>query len=348
MRHHSLRIAIFTLAMFTGNISCSESGFSGSSGNSGKQTHERRNHDAAQGAKNNSKDGLTKSPTEPARSSQDTGKTKSDPASDQLTQRFVGLADAVSSPVDIIFAMDTSGSMDDEKSSLEMNMSKFISAFEASAASLDYRIFMIGDDFSFPAAGDRINLVQQEVDSHDALAVLIDFFDGRIASAATVRSDAIKQIVVVTDDDAEDVTAPGFKSYIEQNPALSGKTRFNGVVGLTNSQENSQCELASVGRQYIALGSDPQIAGLIQDLCNQDWAALLQALAASIITQANSQSAFVLDHPADTTKKITVTVDATLVNADAVSYSESSQSIVFASGHEPEGNAEVLVTYYPL
>lgn len=289
---------------------------------------------------------------------QNNGASNSEPGSDdivtiptddgQLQQTFRGNAISGLQPVDIIFAMDTSGSMDQEKSALQSNMAQFINQFQRTAASLDYQIFMIGDDFNFPAAGGRINLVQQEVDSNNALAILVDFFQGSLGGSSAVRPNTIKQIVVITDDDAEDVTADGFKSFIQSNPQLNGRTRFNGFVGLPSSQENGQCELASIGNEYIKLGADPSLQGLIQDLCVQNWGQLLTTLASNIISQAQSGGSFVLDYPADTSKKITIQVDGMEVGADVATYNPNSQSIVFASGSEPQSGSELVVTYTPI
>lgn len=263
----------------------------------------------------------------------------------QVRDEFKGESAASTLPVDIIFAVDTSGSMDDEKSSLESNMNRFIGKFTADAANLDYQIFMIGEDFRFPATSNKIKQIPLKVDSNDALAVLDQVLQQ--SSSNGIRTESLKQIVVVTDDNAEDVTSSEFKDFLQVNPVTSGKTKINGFVGLPTSRETETCELASIGHEYIKLGQDPELGGLIQDLCIQDWGQLLQNLAANIIAQSNQRDVFRLSTAADPSKPITVEVAGQTIDKSLFRYDPSSESIVFNAEHAPGNGEVVVVTYTP-
>lgn len=270
------------------------------------------------------------------------------PGGESIREVFVGEVAIVNRVVDIIFAMDTSGSMDQEKVNLEANMSKFIQTFETGAKSVDYKVFMIGAGFNFPTGSEDVIRVDQRVGSNDALAILQRFFDGTIPSPSPLRADAIKQIVVITDDNAKSVTGATFKSYIEGNPLLKDKTSVNGFVGLPTSVQGqgTGCNLAAVGDEYITLGTDPEVGGLIQDLCVQDWGRLLKDLADKIIKQT-SKGSFPLEQPADSSQDLVVSVDGAILGAEQVTYDPDRNMIVFTPGNEPAEGAEVVVIYTP-
>lgn len=333
-------------------IACAESRFASETGKVNKPSSSPSEQIQSQ----DPDDATTANETKPKKSKQGSANSEADSdrgvpnAADinslpdgRVQERFQGESASSSRPVDIIFAVDTSGSMDDEKASLESNMARFIGKFTADAANLDYQIFMIGEDFRFPSASNRIRQIPLEVDSNNALAVLDDVLQN--GSAHGIRSDSLKQIVVVTDDNAEDVTSSEFKDFLQTTPSTNGKTKINGFVGLPTSRETASCELASVGHEYIKLGQDPELGGLIQDLCIQDWSQLLQNLAANIIVQASRRQIFALNAAADISKAIEVQVDGQNVSSDAFSYDPIGQAIIFNAQQAPKNEATVIVTY---
>jgi hypothetical protein len=267
---------------------------------------------------------------------------------ESIREVFVGEVATVNRVVDIIFAMDTSGSMDQEKANLEANMSTFIQTFETGAKAVDYKVFMIGAGFKFPTGSEDIITVNQKVESNDALAILQRFFEGTIPSPSPLRDEAIKQIVVITDDDAIGVTSTMFKDYIQANPSLKDKTSVNGFVGLPTSAQGqgTGCALAAIGNEYITLGTDPEVGGLIQDLCVQDWGDLLKDLANKIIKQT-SKGSFPLEAPADSSQEVVVSVDGAVLSAEQVTYDPDQNVILFTPGNEPPEGAEIVVIYVP-
>lgn len=267
---------------------------------------------------------------------------------ESIREVFVGEVAFVNRMVDIIFAMDTSGSMDQEKVNLEANMSKFIQTFETGAKGVDYKVFMIGAGFNFPTGSEDVIRIDRKVDSNDALAILQGFFAGTISSPSPLRESAIKQIVVITDDDAKGVTSAAFKDYIQSNPILKDKTSVNGFVGLPTSAQGqgAGCNLAAVGDEYITLGADPEVGGLIQDLCVQDWGRLLKDLADKIIKQT-SKGSFPLEMPADPSQELVVSVDGAILGAEQVTYDPDQNMILFTPGNEPPEGAEIVVIYKP-
>jgi hypothetical protein len=281
---------------------------------------------------------------------QDTGegKEKGEPSDEEsITVTFVGESRATARAVDIVFALDSSGSMSDEKMSLEANMSQFIATFAAAVTDVDYQIYMIGENFRFPEESDKVIKVDREIDSHDVLKELLRFFDGKLRNPKPLRADAFKEIVVITDDDAWGVLSHDFKSYVERTAALRGKTSFNGFVGLSKGQKSDTCDIDHAGAEYMKLAADPQLGGLMQDLCEQDWSRLLRQLADKII-KPTGRAEFELDQPADASKAVVVRVDGDVYDERHVTFDAAKNLIIFKPAYVPKDGAEIVVTYTPL
>jgi hypothetical protein len=264
-----------------------------------------------------------------------------------ISVTFVGESRAAARAVDIVFALDSSGSMSDEKMSLEANMSEFIAKFAAVATDVDYQIYMIGENFRFPEESDKVIRVDREIDSHDVLKELLRFFDGKLRNPKPLRVDAFKEIVVITDDDAWGVLSHDFKAYVARKAALRGKTSFNGFVGLSKGKKSETCVIDHAGAEYMKLAADPQLGGLMQDLCEQDWSRLLRQLADKII-KPTGRAEFELDQPADASKDIVVSVDGDVYDERHVTFDAAKNMIIFKPAHVPSDGAEIIVTYTPL
>lgn len=263
----------------------------------------------------------------------------------RIEQIFKSDVESVRSAVDVFFVMDTSGSMNNEKAGLEQNMAEFVKKFEEQAKSLDYKIFMIGQGFNFPGTGEKIVKINELVDSVNALTVLTTFFVNKLNDPAILRPDSSKQIIVITDDNAQGVTAPQFKEFINKTNVLKGKTSFNGFVGLNGSAPN--CSISRVGSTYIELGRDPEVGGLMIDICRQNWDQLLKELAAKIIKEVAKRE-FELKQAADTSQEILLFVDGKPVDAKDFTYDEKTRTIKIDKGFTLTDGAEIKVTYMPL
>lgn len=358
LKRFSVRIWTLIAVLFFA-AACGSTSFSGSSGNKGKDSDGKSGKNGDSSADNgkgknggkgdgdtglaNSTDSASDSANGGPGSASDSGNSTEVLSDGSIRQTFRGESTKLSRSVDVVFAMDTSGSMSDEKASLQTNMAQFITKFETDAKTVDYRIYMIGENFVFPGGGDKIVKIQQPVNSHDALIVMQNFITGTIPSPMPLRSDSLKQIVVVTDDESE-VTSATFKTFIQSTAILQGKTKFNGFVGLPTSVESATCSLAGIGQQYITLGSDPEVGGLIQDICIADWSKLLKDLASSIITDV-TRGSFKLDYPADVGSELVVKVNGSTVSPDVASYDAVLQSVIFKKGSEPPVGAEVMINY---
>jgi hypothetical protein len=221
-------------------------------------------------------------------------------------------------PADIIFAVDNSGSMDEEVGFVREQLNAF--SQHIIHAGVDARVILISaalapgmampsiwddDDqdngicIAAPLGSgtcpDDSNLpgylhVPEEVGSHDALAMFIETYP---RWQAQLRPNASKTFVVVTDDDAEDrdddndeggsAAAPGDMAawFREQVAALPGG-QFPSFA-FSGIYCFSECpDAAAVGTVYeelVALTS-----GVKGDLCEQNFAPVFDALAKAVIS----------------------------------------------------------------
>jgi hypothetical protein len=263
-----------------------------------------------------------------------------------VIERFVGEQKVTRTDVDILFAMDTSGSMATEKSFLEENMADFIKRLNSALTGTNYRVFMIGKDFTFPTIAGPLQIVDYKVSSTDSLIILQEILQDPSRFGINLREDTNKHLVVVTDDDAQGVTASLFRDHLQGNPKTLGRARFNAIAILPNSNLNHWCTKAKVGTQYIELTRDKLYGGLLQDLCSADWGGLLQKLADNIIRQ-QIKYIFKLKKTPNPTRQMTVMIDGQDIGRAAWTYKPSSKAVVLAKDVAPQYGQILEVRYVP-
>ena len=257
-----------------------------------------------------------------------------------VTESFKGALTEKATAVDIIFAMDTSGSMNSEKTRLQTNMASFITAFREKAKALDFKIIMIGNNFQFPAADDKLSLVNTTVGSNDALSVLRTYISG--PGASVLRTETNKHIVVVTDDNARGTTSATFQTYITSSALMKDRTFAHGLIGLKDGSNNTWCDIAAVGTEYQSLATVTK--GTILDLCQEDWSALLNQLATAIITK-EAKKEFFLTHKPATTDSMSVSVNGTVLPSSSWQYDASKNSLTIAGASAPKETDKMIVIY---
>jgi hypothetical protein len=181
---------------------------------------------------------------------------------------------------DIIIAVDTSGSMDDETLAVQNNLNRLSASL--TAANIDAHVVLIafratssrdddensiciapplGVDGACPYGDDsrapNFLHVAEEVGSHDALEVITSTLP---RYQSMLRPGATKTILVVTDDEAEPADPQAFSTWVGSQSAFQGSTfRFSGIF-CTGSSDN--CENA--GTTYSTLLT--QTGGVFGDL----------------------------------------------------------------------------------
>lgn len=199
-------------------------------------------------------------------------------------------------PADIIFAIDSSRSMDAEIGFVQTEMNRF--SQQIVAAGIDVRVIMIGAQSAIcigaplgsgqcPADTNLPSYVHinQAVGSNDALDLIVSTFP---QWSQYLRPEASKSFVVISDDDATDGplnTADAFSAAVTAlDPTLFAKWTMNGVYCFTDC-----AEAAAIGTRYVTLVQ--QTMGVGGDLCLQNFQPVFDQLAKQIVTNSGIQIA---------------------------------------------------------
>jgi hypothetical protein len=205
-------------------------------------------------------------------------------------------------PADIIIAIDSSGSMDEEIEFVQMQMNAFSQQIVASG--IDVHVILIGRAgdicIGAPLGSGACPVdsklpgylhVDRKVGSHDALNLIVNSY---AEWSVQLRPEASKSFVVITDDEATSSPNNSAASFTTNLTALDPKLlaafTFNGIFVLAD------CPLGeNVGQVYTDLVT--QTHGVSGDLCAQDFKPVFDRLSQQIITGATSELACEWDIP---------------------------------------------------
>ena len=214
-------------------------------------------------------------------------------------------------PVDIIWVIDNSGSMDTEETRVQNNMNAFAQAIDGSGT--DYHVIVITDTSHIQVPpplnpGPHFLGVNLNIQSHDALEKLVMSYP---MYQSFLRPNSIKHIVVVTDDES-DLSQSGFEAQLAAltAPGFGTGWRFHAVVAEDPPWDfTSHCFTlaADVGQTYIDLQVDHM--GVFFSLCDTDWSPLFVTLAEAVTDDIALPCTFDIPPPPDG-----MTLDPTRVN----------------------------------
>ncbi|MFW7381693.1 MAG: hypothetical protein ACOH5I_22990 [Oligoflexus sp.] len=200
---------------------------------------------------------------------------------------------AVSLKVDIVFAIDTSASMNDEIAAVEANLGNMLATLNNGRLDA-YMHLLMEDTFNLPPTIDanKFAYVQQQVGSSNAISRLTGLFNGLyaasyrdiqnmpLATPLAFRNDAKKEVVVISDDNG---SGEG-NLAVDFDPNNTLKATFNAIVGLPTSVENDTCDVSGIGTEYIQLAN--QSKGSMLDLCSPDWTGLIKRLSDEMVKRS--------------------------------------------------------------
>lgn len=197
-------------------------------------------------------------------------------------------------PADIIFAIDSSRSMDQEIEFVQTYMNEF--SQQIADAGVDARVILIGEPMAICIGAplgsgtcpDDANPpayihVPTPVGSRDGLNIIIDSYADW---SMHLRPGATKSFVIVSDDDATDPpnnSAATFAANLTAlDPVMFEKWSFNGVYCFTECDQ-----AAAIGQVYVDLVAETE--GVGGDLCLQDFQPVFDRLAEQIITTSGTE-----------------------------------------------------------
>lgn len=201
----------------------------------------------------------------------------------------------VSYKVDIVFAIDTSPSMDDKLVAMQNNLQKMIGILNQ--GKLDFRIHLMLDaPIRVPPGTDpeRVAIIKETVESNNAIGMLNTLFSGDFAKSyqsisytplptpLAFRKDAKLEIVVISDDDGfgEGNHAHNF----DYSDSLN--STFSGIIALPTTVETDTCGIANIGTEYMFLAE--RSGGTTLDICSSDWSKLITTLSDDMVQRSNS------------------------------------------------------------
>lgn len=221
-------------------------------------------------------------------------------------------------PVDIIWIIDNSGSMDEETRVIQDNINSF--AASISASGIDYHVIVITDPSAFglsvpaPLGTDttRFRLVTWDVQSADALTDAIASYappPPAIGYSDFLRPDAVTHFIHVTDDESSMSAADfrtqmtallghGFTSHVIASPP--GSTHMLclpgfGCIGTEDGCAGSFGEAADNGDIYWALAM--ATGGQRLSICSADWSVVFRTLEATIAVPMPIPCEFAIPEP---------------------------------------------------
>lgn len=250
---------------------------------------------------------------------------------------------SLSTGIDLVVALDTSGSMDEEILAVETNLGQLLGSLQK--ANLDTHVHLIvekekdedaataPEPFRFPADINpaQVARIAQKVDSHDALTQVTKTLSGLYKSSyrdvknqpmptpLAFRDGAKLEVLVISDDNAEKVGA--FDPKNQWNATVSG------IIGLPNSaQADGLCGIAAVGQEYINLAS--KSGGTVLDICSKDWTAMIQRFSKDLVKRSASVH---LSKTPESVESLVVYLDETRLPAGAWSYDAAQNRVILAA-----------------
>lgn len=218
-------------------------------------------------------------------------------------------------PADIVIAVDTSGSMSEEAEFTQKAMPEMVTTIVQSG--VDAHVVMIsGSAICVPAplgSGSCPNdeqlpayrHVQEDVGSHNALAKIIAT---HASWKPSLRPNATKTFVVISDDDSTSLSAGEFTAQLlALDPSFQG-FKFHAIVAPTfNLNDFAACNLALSCGGIACCGSSgsfppctylsaaeglvykqlvQQTGGVLGDLCKQQFQPVFQEMATAVVADA--------------------------------------------------------------
>lgn len=226
-------------------------------------------------------------------------------------------AEEATAPVDIVWFVDTSGSMDWESALVSDELDDFASIIDTWG--LDYQVVMVAErgtgsneicvdqPLAGPNCGDntRFRHIDQKVDSEDGLYQLVNTYP---QYQDVLRADSLKHFVAVSDDNANPdknwflaqlpgLSNPGFPAhqfapngFIFHSIVAFGTVPVIGCISIADGTFG-----AAIGEEYLDLSS--MTAGVEASVCEDDWDPIFNALAAAIMANTSLPCTFDIPEP---------------------------------------------------
>jgi hypothetical protein len=272
-------------------------------GDTDESTTEDEGEQADGGRSTPGRDAAAKPPSGPNRASSPIDDDDDDDAAQCGSVRAE--AELQPTPVDIIIALDTSGSMAPNVCNVSKNLTTFAAAVgENSHVVSIYEMGLLGlVTQAVCGSSDPLAMTELAKDSARYLhsAITVDSFNALTQIAGNyeayekfLRANAATHIIVVSDDESDPffggLTAADFKMQMDKK--LGRPFFFHSIVA---DGKATDCLYSRVGTQYLTLSE--QTMGQKLSICAQDWSALFAQLEEAIVSTASIPCDFEIPPP---------------------------------------------------
>ncbi len=246
---------------------------------------------------------------------------------------------------DILFYVDQSLSMTDDKARLTSNFSRFIGILES--LELDWQVMVVTDE---DGCHNESILDRDSVGADAQFASAVDGPWGRyteagltLATLALAQADTgcntgflrdeSKTTVVLVSDEPEQSRAP-VADYVAEMRSYAENVSITSIVG----DVPDGCETAAPGTGYV----DASIAtgGARLSICNEDWSSYFETIAA--LSALGQTDTFVLSSLPD---PATIAVEVSGVPSTAWTYDALWNAIVFERASVPAPGVQITADY---
>lgn len=250
-------------------------------------------------------------------------------------------------PVDLLFSVDQSGSMDDDQRSLASNFSNFIARL--SAFTTDWHVMVVNDDNGCNRTGGYLTASTPNYENTFSTAVsqgggiwteslltvsslAVENTDASECNQGFMRADALLHIILVSDEPEQ--SARSWDYYVGQIQAKKGSTA-NVKISAIAGDYPSGCGTAEAGIGYYEAVN--ATGGVFLSICS-NWATMVEDLADASVQLAEYE----LSHTPDP-DTIVVRVNGTEVTS-GWRYDATVNSVIFAQDVPVEGDT-VRISY---
>lgn len=202
-----------------------------------------------------------------------------------LSETFSVSVSNTERPLDMIWVIDNSGSMDAEAANVRANLSSFISGLDTAS---DLKFLLVsakgtsGTNVSLPAGLDPTRFMQANIaiTSTGGPQTLLDVLTSSKNAGNPFFRDESKKIIVFVTDDNSALAANTFLTNVAALGAPSADVSIFGFIGL--GAKISKCQ-AATGTIYQTLAS--QTAGNVFNICEIDWTQHFANLKTDVLTK---------------------------------------------------------------
>ncbi len=211
---------------------------------------------------------------------------------------------AIGGQVDIVVAIDTSGSMKDEAKAVQQNLNAFAQII--SGKKIDVHVVLLADGFGLcvppplggPGCTDATSFrhVKVKVDSTDALEKIVSSYP---LYKDFLRVGAARHFIVVTDDKS-DKDGAWFKSKIAAlgPPGFPDGFTLHGIVSWSDQFAYLPC-LGGAGWGGVYIDLAQQTQGEIASICTANWTAVFNKIGTNVVSTVKTQCLYPLPVGAD-------------------------------------------------